>query len=244
MAEISRVKLGVNIDHIATIRQARRTYEPDPVWAAAAAQLGGADAITIHLREDRRHIQDRDLHLLRQVVTVKLNLEAAAVDEIISIALKEKPEQVTLVPERRQEITTEGGLDVHSNLKNLAGIVHRLHDGGIQVSMFIDPEEKQTVAAKESGADSVEFHTGNYANAKGKSARQEELTRLVRAAKAAEGMGLEVFAGHGLTYDNVEPIVSIPQIRELNIGHTIISRAIFVGLQEAVRQMRALLRRR
>jgi len=243
MAEISRVRLGVNIDHIATIRQARRTYEPDPVWAAAEAQLGGADGITIHLREDRRHIQDRDLHLLRQVVTVKLNLEAAAVDEIISIALREKPDQVTLVPERRQEITTEGGLDVDGNLKDLTQVVHRLRDGGIRVSMFIDPEERQAAAAQRSGADSVEFHTGNYANAKGEEAVEKELARLMRSAKAAHDMGLEVFAGHGLTYNNVEPIVRIPQVCELNIGHSIISRAVFIGLGDAVRQMRALLSR-
>ena len=244
MGPALRMRLGVNIDHVATLRQARRTYEPDPVWAASLAILGGADAITLHLREDRRHIQDRDLEIVRKTVNVKLNLELGASEEIIRIALREKPDQVTLVPERRQEITTEGGLDVRAGLERLTEVARRFRDSGIRVSMFVDAEEAQVIASKESGADSVEFHTGRYANARGRELIEEELARIRAASKAAKGAVLAVFAGHGLTYTNVEPVVAIPEIEELNIGHSIISRAVFVGLAEAVREMRSLLERR
>jgi pyridoxine 5-phosphate synthase len=239
------ILLGVNIDHVATIRQARRTYEPDPVWAAALAQLGGADGITIHLREDRRHINDRDVEMLRKsVFAVKLNLEMSIADDIVAKALEVVPDQATLVPEKREEITTEGGLDVARDVKTYSWIVARLNEKGISVSMIIDAEKEQIDASKEVAAKSIELHTGNYANARGEGAIEGELARLKEGAEYAESIGLEVFAGHGLTYTNVGPIVEIPQIREANIGHSIISRAVLVGLERAVREMKELLKRK
>ncbi|NOZ23683.1 MAG: pyridoxine 5'-phosphate synthase [Planctomycetes bacterium] len=234
-------ELGVNIDHVATVRQARRTFEPDPVGAAFAADRGGADGITIHLREDRRHIQDRDLELLRKVVFTKLNLEMATSEEIIRIALRTVPDQITLVPEKRQEVTTEGGLDVKSQVKKLAKVVSRLQKKGIVVSLFIDPESEQIEASRDAGADAIELHTGEYANAPRAKRQMAELNRLVRGADKARDIGLIVNAGHGLTYKNVGPIIRELRAAELNIGHSIIARAIFVGLEEAVRQMKELI---
>jgi pyridoxine 5-phosphate synthase len=234
-------KLGVNVDHVATVRQARRTNEPDPVWAAALAQLGGADGITIHLREDRRHIQDRDLRLLRETVTVKLNLEMACSEEIIQIACQTRPDQATLVPERREEITTEGGLDVVGQQGRVAEVVRRLHDAGIVVSLFLDPDIRQIEAAKAVGADAVELHTGRYALASPGPRRQEELRVLEEAAWRVRELGLVLHAGHGLTYTNVQPIARIEGMEELNIGHSIVARAIMVGFLQAVREMKALI---
>ena len=234
-------KLGVNVDHVATVRQARRTNEPDPVWAAALAQLGGADGITIHLREDRRHIQDRDLRLLRETVTVKLNLEMACSDEIIQIACQTRPDQATLVPERREEITTEGGLDVVGQQGRVAEVVRRLQDAGIVVSLFLDPDVWQIEAAKAVGADAVELHTGRYALAPPGPRRQEELRVLEEAARRVRELGLVLHAGHGLTYTNVQPIARIEGMEELNIGHSIVARAIMVGFLQAVREMKALI---
>jgi pyridoxine 5-phosphate synthase len=233
-------KLGVNIDHVATVRQARRTVEPDPVWAAAAAQLGGADCITVHLREDRRHIQDRDVRILKDTVTVKLNLEMAAAQEIIAIARDLVVTQSTLVPERRQELTTEGGLDVAGNLAHVKAATAALKERGIVVSLFIDADERQLEASKAAGADAVELHTGRYADARGEAA-VEELAKLARGAALARRMGLVVHAGHGLTYSNVVPVAQVREFEEFNIGHSIISRAIFVGLEEAVREMKRLI---
>ncbi|MCS7303933.1 MAG: pyridoxine 5'-phosphate synthase [Thermoguttaceae bacterium] len=234
-------KLGVNVDHVATVRQARRTNEPDPVWAAALAQLGGADGITIHLREDRRHIQDRDLRLLRETVTVKLNLEMACSEEILQIACQVRPDQATLVPERREEITTEGGLDVLGQQERVAEVVRRLHDAGIVVSLFLDPELRQIEAARAVGADAVELHTGRYALAPPGPRREEELRVLEEAARHVRRLGLVVHAGHGLTYTNVQPIARIEGMEELNIGHSIVARAIMVGFLQAVREMKALI---
>ena len=240
----SDILLGVNIDHVATIRQARRTYEPDPVWAAALAQLGGADGITIHLREDRRHINDRDVEMLKEsVFAVKLNLEMSIAEDIVEKALEVVPDQSTLVPEKREEVTTEGGLDVAIDVKTYKGIVARLKEKAINVSMFIDPEKAQIDASKDVGAKSIELHTGNYANAKGEGAIEKEVARLREGAEYAESVGLEAFAGHGLTYTNIQRIVGIPQVSEVNIGHSIISRAVFVGLERAVREMKELLKR-
>ena len=239
------IMLGVNIDHVATIRQARRTYEPDPVWAAAAAQLGGADGITIHLREDRRHINDRDVEMLREsVFAVKLNLEMSVADDVVRKAMEIVPDQATLVPEKREEITTEGGLDVAGDVKKYRELTGRLKEVGITVSMFIDPEKAQIDASREAGARSIELHTGNYANARGREAIRKEWARLSEAAGYCHGVGLEVFAGHGLTYTNIREIVLIDQIIEVNIGHSIISRAVFVGLERAVREMKELLKRK
>jgi len=236
------IRLGVNVDHVATVREARRTYEPDPVFAAYLAELAGADQITIHLREDRRHIKERDLQILRKTVTTRLNLEMALNEEIIQIALSVKPDQVTLVPERRQEITTEGGLDVAGQAGRVAESVTRFHEAGIMVALFVDPEEKQIRASAEVGADAVELHTGEYANAKTDSEREQQLTRLREAAELAHKLGLKVAAGHGLTYTNIHPIKTLPHLEEVNIGHTIVSRAIYVGFYEAVRQMKELLK--
>jgi len=236
------IELGVNVDHVATVREARRTYEPDPVFAAYLAELAGADQITIHLREDRRHIKERDLQILRRTVTTRLNLEMAVNEEIIRIALSVKPDQVTLVPERREEITTEGGLDVVGGKERIAEAVARLHEAGIKVALFIDPEEEQVRASAEVGADGVELHTGEYANAKSETERQQQLERLNKAAETAHQLGLKVAAGHGLTYTNIHPIKKIPHLAEVNIGHTIVSRSIYVGFYEAVRQMKELLR--
>ncbi len=232
--------LGVNIDHVATVRQARRTFEPDPVWAAAAAELGGADQITIHLREDRRHIQDRDLRILKETVTVRLNLECACEDSMLGIACETQPHQVCLVPEKREEVTTEGGLDLITHYDRVAAAVKRLTACGIQVSLFIDPDLRQIEAAVRTGAPVIELHTGAYAHAVRTPAEGRELDKLRLAAWEAKQRGLAVDAGHGLTYSNVVPVASLPEIRELNIGHSIISRSIFVGLTEAVREMKRL----
>jgi pyridoxine 5-phosphate synthase len=233
--------LGVNIDHVATIRQARRTVEPDPVWAAALAELGGADAITVHLREDRRHIQDRDLEVLRQTVQVRLNLEAAIAPAMIEIACRVRPDQVTLVPERREEITTEGGLDVVTQKTATAAAVRRLQEAGIVVSLFIDPAAPQIDAAVDLGVEAVELHTGCYANATSDRERHEQLVELSRAAAMVRQARLTLNAGHGLTYRNVVPVARLEGMGELNIGHSIVARAVLVGMSQAVREMRALL---
>lgn len=233
--------LGVNIDHVATIRQARQTVEPDPVWGAAMAELGGADGITVHLREDRRHIQDRDLEVLRQTVQVKLNLEAAIAAEMIAIACRVKPDQVTLVPEKREEVTTEGGLDVVANQEAVATAVGRLRDAGILVSLFLDPCPQQIEAAAALGVEAVELHTGCYANATSGPERETRLAELTRAADAVRAAGLELAAGHGLTYRNVVPVARIEGMGELNIGHSIVARAVLVGMTQAVREMKALM---
>ncbi len=232
--------LGVNIDHVATVRQARRTIEPDPVWAAAQAELGGADAITVHLREDRRHIQDRDLDLLKQTVQVKLNLESAITPAMTEIACRVLPDQVTLVPENRAEVTTEGGLDVVGQNSAVGLAVKQLTGSGIVVSLFIDPDPAQIEAAAALGVSAIELHTGSYANATTESDRDAELQALARAATLAQQAGLILNAGHGLTYRNVMPVAELQGMHELNIGHSIVARAIFVGMTEAVRQMKAL----
>jgi len=236
------IRLGVNVDHIATVRQARRTNEPDPVFAAYLAELGGADQITVHLREDRRHIQERDLRLLRQTVTTRLNLEMAVTDEMLAIAVDVRPEQCTLVPEKREEVTTEGGLDVVSQKERVADAVGRLKKAGIFVSLFIDAEEAQLEAASEVGAMGVELHTGEYANAKDEEERKAELERLIRAADLGHKLGLHIAAGHGLTYTNILPIKKMPHLEEVNIGHSIVARSLYVGVVDAVRQMKELLR--
>lgn len=235
------VDLGVNIDHVATVRQARRTDEPDPVWAAVLAELGGADGITLHLREDRRHIQDRDLRILRETVRVKLNLEMACSDEIIAIACQVRPDQATLVPERREEITTEGGLDVAGQKSRVAEVAHRLREAGISVSLFLDPDPRQIDAAAELGADAVELHTGRYALALPGPKRQAELDQLRQMGARVRQAGMALHAGHGLTYRNVRPIAAIEGMHELNIGHSIVARAIFVGIEQAVREMKRLI---
>lgn len=234
------MKLGVNIDHVATIRQARRGTEPDPVWAAAMAELGGADQITVHLREDRRHIQDRDIDVLKESVNVKLNLECACVDSMLSIATRLKPHQVCLVPENREEITTEGGLDVVANRSRVSQAVGQLQDAGIFVSLFIDPDTKQIAMAKELGVEAVELHTGSYADAVTDSLRLDELQKLVVASAFTREQRLHLHAGHGLNYQNVIPVASIDGMEELNIGHSIIARSVFVGLEKAVAQMKSL----
>lgn len=234
--------LGVNIDHIATIRQARRTVEPDPVAAAVLAELGGADGITVHLREDRRHIQDRDVQLLRQTVRTHLNLEMAPTDEMVAIALDVKPDYVTLVPEKREEVTTEGGLDVASNFERMKQIVEQLQGAGIPVSWFIDADPEQIEAAAKTEAKFIELHTGKYAEAVDEATRQHEVDILTRGAQQALSKGLRVNAGHGLTYSNVYPVACIPGMEELNIGHTIVSRAALVGMERAVREMKLAIR--
>jgi pyridoxine 5-phosphate synthase len=233
-------QLGVNIDHVATVRQARRTNEPDPVWAAALAELGGADGITLHLREDRRHISERDLRILRQTTTVKLNLEMACEAEIVEIACDVKPDQVTLVPEKREEITTEGGLDICGNRDRVARTVERLRQAGISVSLFLDPDPRQIEEAARMAVDAVELHTGQYALAAPGAARETEFDTLSRVSAQVRQGGLALHAGHGLTYRNVQPIAAIEGMHELNIGHSIIARAIMVGLEEAVREMKRL----
>jgi pyridoxine 5-phosphate synthase len=232
--------LGVNIDHVATVRQARRTVEPDPVWAAALAELGGADAITVHLREDRRHIQDRDLEVLKRTVQVKLNLEAAISPDMIDIACRVRPDQVTLVPEKRDEVTTEGGLDVVSRRTATGEAVRRLEDAGIVVSLFLDPCPRQIDVAVELNAAAVELHTGCYANATTDAARHERLVELSRAGVMARRAGLVLNAGHGLTYRNVVPVARLDGMGELNIGHSIVARAVLVGFTQAVREMKSL----
>ena len=233
-------ELGVNIDHVATVRQARRTNEPDPVWAAALAEMGGADGITLHLREDRRHIADRDLQILRQTVTVKLNLEMACNDEVLAVACGVKPDQATLVPERREEITTEGGLDICSQRDRVAAVVRKLQDAGISVSLFLDPDARQIEEAARLKAAAVELHTGQYAEAKPGMAQQKELEKLQAMGAMVFGLGMALHAGHGLTYRNVRPIAQIEGMHELNIGHSIVARAIMVGFEEAVREMKRL----
>lgn len=230
--------LGVNIDHIATIRQARRTVEPDPVAAAALAELAGADGITVHLREDRRHIQDRDVRVLRQTVMTHLNLEMAATEEMVAIALDIKPDYITLVPERREEVTTEGGLDVAGNQQRIADVVGTLQSADIPVSLFIDAEPVQIEAAAAVKSQFIELHTGVYASATNETTRKAELAVLAEGCKQAIAAGLRVNAGHGLTYGNVYPVACLEGMEELNIGHTIISRAVLVGLERAVREMK------
>ncbi len=230
-------RLGVNIDHVATIRQARGGAEPDPVAAAAIAELAGADGITIHLREDRRHIQDRDLKLLRDTVKTRLNLEMAATREMISIALSVKPDCCTLVPEKRQELTTEGGLDVRLNMQSIGEAVERLQEGDIPVSLFIDPDPDQIKAADKVGADYVEIHTGAFAEAKEWKSQEQELIKIENAVKLAAKLGLGVHAGHGLNYINIKKVAALGGIAEYNIGHSIMSRAGLVGLDRAVREM-------
>jgi len=231
----------VNIDHIATLRQARKGSEPDPVAAAVIAELAGADGIIAHLREDRRHIQDRDLRLLRELVHTKLNLEMAATEEMQRIALDVKPDFSTLVPEKREELTTEGGLETASRVDFIKAYVARLKQGGIIVSLFIDPDEKQIAAARKAGADWVELHTGAYANARNEKDRELEFRKIAEAAKLAASLGLRVGAGHGLNYVNTRRIARIPEVEELNIGHSIISRAALIGLERAVKEMRDLI---
>lgn len=230
-------RLGVNVDHVATLRQARRVSYPDPVTAAMLAELAGAEQITIHLREDRRHIQDRDLRILRDTVQTVLNLEMAASSEMVKVAYEFKPDTVTLVPERREELTTEGGLDVSSQRDQLTKLIKNLKDGDIVVSLFIDPDLDQIRASHRCNADRVELHTGRYCEARNEKDRQKELSRIVDAAKAAAKLGLGVAAGHGLNYENVRPIARIQEIDELNIGHAIVARAVLVGLERAVREM-------
>ncbi len=232
--------LGVNIDHIANVREARQTFEPDPVTMAHLAEVGGADGITVHLREDRRHIQDRDLNLLKETVHTRLNLEMAATDEMTSIALNIKPDMVTLVPEKREEVTTEGGLDVIKNKKKLKGIIKLLTDSNIPVSIFVDPVQEQLENCAEVKAAWIELHTGKYAVTKSQT-RDLELSILKESTAKAKSYGLRVNAGHGLTYQNVEPVAAIEGIEELNIGHTIISRALSVGLSQAVKEMKNLI---
>ncbi len=236
-------KLCVNVDHVATIREARKTNEPDPVAAALIAERAGAIGITIHLREDRRHIQDRDLRLMRQVVRGKLNLEMAPVAEMQGIALDVKPEQVTLVPERREEITTEGGLDVAGNIEQIAGLMKPLRDAGLLLSLFIDPHPEQIEAAKELSADFVELNTAAYSEARGELSQEKELASLSEASIRAHGLGLGVHAGHGLTYLNVQAVAQLPHLQELNIGHSIVSHSVFVGFERAVREMSNIIER-
>lgn len=242
------IKLGVNIDHVATIRQARQTYEPDPVWAAVEAQLGGADGITVHLREDRRHIQDHDVRRLRELTHIKLNLEMAATEEMISIACAIKPEMAMLVPEGRHEVTTEGGLNVAEQEQRLQTVVSRLAQAGIQTSVFIDAELVQVAAAARIGVHVCELHTGPYAlafHAQGRDDESQavkvELAKLRAAGEAISSAGMRLNAGHALNYVNVQPVAALPGIRELHIGHAIVSRAVFVGMREAVREMKTLI---
>jgi len=237
------MRLFVNIDHVATVRQARRTDEPDPVRAAVMAELGGADGITVHLREDRRHIQDRDVRLLMETARTGVNLELAASSEIMRLACEWRPRQATLVPENREEITTEGGLDmVEANRAALGRAVEALRTVGVRTSLFIDPDEAAIRASADLGADAIELHTGEYANARG-AERERQLVRLARGATLARNLGLAAHAGHGLTYENVTPVAAVAEIEELNIGHSIVSRAVFTGLEAAVREMAEIIRR-
>jgi pyridoxine 5-phosphate synthase len=242
------IELGVNVDHVATVRQARRTYEPDPVWAAIEAHLGGADGITVHLREDRRHIQDEDVRRLRELTHIKLNLEMAATDEMVGIAARIKPEMAMLVPEGRHEVTTEGGLDVVASEARLRQVVSKLREAGIIVSVFIDAEARQVEAAKRIGASVCEIHTGPYAHAfhsRGRDAESPavmvELEKIKSAGERIRALGMRFNAGHALNYFNVLPVAALPGVRELHIGHAIVSRALFVGMREAVREMKALM---
>lgn len=238
------MRLYINIDHVATVRQARLTDEPDPVRAAVLAELGGAEGITVHLREDRRHIQDRDVRLLMETVRTGVNLELAATSEILDLACELAPMQATLVPEKREEVTTEGGLALSepAQLATTRAALERLSAAGIRTSLFIDPDDTSLRASVDLGADAVELHTGEYANA-ARSERNEQIGRLSRAAALAQKLSLAVHAGHGLTYENVHPVAAIPEIEELNIGHSIIARSVFTGLEAAVRDMREIIRR-
>ena len=236
----SNILLGVNVDHVATVRQARQARYPDPVHAALLCEQSGADSITVHLREDRRHIQDRDIHVLKQVLQTRMNLELALVPEMVAIACQVRPSDCCLVPERREEITTEGGLDVVSQQQRVQQVVQTLAAAGSRVSLFIDPELRQVEAAARLGAPAIELHTGAYAEAQG-AAQATELARLAQAAELGARLGLSVHAGHGLHYHNVQPVAAIPQIIELNIGHALIARAIFDGLPRAVADMKALM---
>jgi pyridoxine 5-phosphate synthase len=235
------MRLGVNIDHIASIRQIRQGIEPEPALAALVCQMAGAESIVVHLREDRRHIQERDLYLLKELVRVKLNLEMSIASDIVAIACKVKPDQATLVPEKRQEMTTEAGLDVDGNLKAIGKVVGKLRNCGIEVSLFIDPDSRQIRAAQKTGAQIIELHTGRYADSANASKKQRHLRQIIEAAQLAKGKGLSVAAGHGLDYYNVTQIAKIKEIEELNIGYSIICRAAIVGLERAVREMKALI---
>lgn len=234
------VELGVNIDHVATIRQARRTYEPDPVTAASLAELGGADGITVHLREDRRHIQDRDVRVLKETIVTKFNFELGCETSIVDIAVELRPHQATLVPEKRQEVTTEGGLDLEHEADRIQRAIDSLHEAGVQVSLFLDPDLRQIELASRLSVAAIELHTGSYALASGAQA-QQQLERLRQAGAAIRQLGMKLHAGHGLTYRNVTPVAAIPDMRELNIGHSIVSRAVLVGMQQAVAEMKRLL---
>jgi pyridoxine 5-phosphate synthase len=234
------VELGINIDHVATIRQARKTYEPDPVWAAAFAELGGADCITIHLREDRRHIIDRDVRILRDSVNIKLNLEMATAPDIVNLACETTPNQVTLVPEKREEVTTEGGLDVITHYETIKPVVSRLQDAGIDVALFLDPDPAQIEAAAKIRVQAVELHTGQYALGKGEE-QIRCLAQLATAGKLIVESGINLHAGHGLNYQNVLPVAQLDNMLELNIGHSIVARAVFVGLRQAVSEMKDLI---
>jgi pyridoxine 5-phosphate synthase len=238
------MRLGVNVDHVATLRQARRADEPDPVRAALLAELGGADGITVHLRADRRHIQDRDVEILRQVVSTRLNVEMAATQEMLRIALTVKPEQVTLVPERREEVTTEGGLDVVLNSAQLRPVIRTLRDGGLHVSLFVDPDLDQVKEAYKIDAHAIEINTAAYADSQEARGRETALRKVTDAARHGRKLGLAVHAGHGLTYQNVSAVAALPELEELNIGHSIVSRAVLVGMERAVREMAEALRRR
>jgi pyridoxine 5-phosphate synthase len=238
------IRLGVNVDHVATLRQARRAAEPDPVHAAVLAELGGAAGITVHLRSDRRHIQDRDLEILRQVVKTRLNLEMAATQEMVRIALTVKPDQVTLVPERREELTTEGGLDVVLNSVQLKPVVKTLEDGGIHVSLFVDPDLEQVKASHKIGGRAIEINTASWAEARGAKAREAALKKVQDAARLGRKLELEVHGGHGLNYENVGPLAALSEMSELNIGHSIVARALLVGMERAVREMLEAMRRR
>jgi len=235
-------RLGVNIDHVATLRQARRTVEPDPVAAAVIVELAGADGITVHLREDRRHINDRDVEILRKTVATRLNLEMSVASSIVNIACKIKPEQATLVPEKRQEITTEGGLDVAGQKQKIKNVIKKLKQKGITISLFIEPDKKQIQASYDVGADAIELHTGKYANANDQKAIKRELKRLKEAAAFTRSLKLGLNAGHGLTYTNTKMLLlTIPSLEELNIGHSIISRAVLVGMDRAVYEMKTII---
>lgn len=236
------VKLAINVDHVATLRQARGIDEPDPVLAAGICELAGAAGIVVHLREDRRHIQDRDVEILRRTVKTKLNLEMGANEEIIQIALRLKPDMVTLVPEKRQELTTEGGLEVAGQMDHLAGVISRMRDAGIPVSLFINPDSRQIDAATKVGATFVEIHTGRYSDAKNDTEQNREFALIAAAVNAAHEAGLKINAGHGLNYLNTARIAALDKIEELSIGHAVMARAIFAGLDQAVREMLALCR--
>jgi pyridoxine 5-phosphate synthase len=235
-------RLFVNVDHVATIREARKTYEPDPLKAALLIEKVGVEGITVHLREDRRHIQDKDVRIIHNGIKTKLNLEMAAIKEMVDLALELKPYQVSLVPEKRQEITTEGGLDVFSQIPELLDIQKRIKSQGILFSLFVDPDITQIKASKEVGADSIEINTGVYSELTDQTKIEEELARIREAAKQAERLGLRVFAGHGLNFDNVKAIVAIPEIEELNIGHFLVAQSVYIGIEEAVKIMKQVMK--